>query len=272
MVTTHASDKETTVFSGLIDLDFGKVVCGIGKFVTGYVSAASSRGVVIGLSGGLDSSVAAKLCTLSLGKDRVCGLILPSSITPKRDIDDAIDFANELGIKHKVIDIRPILDRFMEVLPADKRAEGNLAARVRMSILYHFAYTKKNLVVGTSDKSELYIGYFTKFGDGGADLLPIADLYKIQVRALGRFLGLPPNILEKKSSPQLWKDHLAEEELGITYETLDPILHLLVDVKLTVRDAAKQLGVPISQVKKVQEMMDRSAHKRNRAAIAFIHG
>jgi NAD+ synthase len=259
-----------TVASRMVNLDYAKASKLIREFISGYVSKSSSTSVVIGLSGGLDSSVVVKLCVQSLGKDRVFGLILPSKFTPKQDIDDAVGLADELGIRHEIIDIEPMLDKFMNVLPADRKAEGNLAARVRMSILYHHAFIKKSLVVGTGDKSEACIGFFTKFGDGGADLLPIADLYKIQVRALGKYLGLPPDILQKKSSPRLWKDHLAEGELGIEYEILDPILYLLVDKKTAGKDIARQLRIPISQVDQVLEMVGKSAHKRQTAQVCHL--
>lgn len=258
------------VASKMVDLDYAKISKSIKEFISDYVYNSSFAGAVIGLSGGLDSSVAVKLCVQSLGKDRVFGLVLPSKFTPKQDIDDAIGLADELGMRYEIIDIEPVLGKFMEVLPADRKAEGNLAARVRMSILYHYAFTKKSLVVGTSDKSETCIGFFTKFGDGGADLLPIADLYKIQVRALGKFLGLPSGILQKKSSPRLWKDHLAEEELGLSYETLDPILHLLIDKKMASKDIAKQLHLSISQADQVLEMVRKNAHKRQTAQVCRL--
>jgi NAD+ synthase len=258
--------------SRLTGCDYGRISRVIQDFISSYVSSASAKGVVLGLSGGLDSSVAAKLCVLALGKDGVFGLVMPAKATPDKDLKDAIALAKRLGIKYGTIDIQPIIDKFMRSLPpADKKAQGNLAARVRMSILYHHAFIKQHLVVGTSDKSEFYIGYFSKFGDGGSDLAPIADLYKTQVRALGKFLDVPPSILKKKSSPQLWKGHLAEKELGIDYETLDPILHLLVDKKVVAAiDVARELGISIETVERVQEMINKSAHKRRLAKICYI--
>lgn len=644
--------------SRLVDCDYDKVSGKIQEFIANQVSAASAGGVVIGLSGGLDSSVAAKLCVMALGKERVFGLVLPARATPDKDAKDAAALADKLGIKYKTIDIQPIMDKFMQSLPADKKAQGNLAARVRMSVLYHYAFVKQYLVVGTSDKSEFQVGYFcydkktraltkdgfktydqlkpgdivfsldissgqvrecpvkdvhvfdyqgklfhfdsktcdvmvtpghkmlihkrthkgvgkmclrpveeclkrtvtifpvpkpwqgadsplpksyllefhqksnlrtvcvsindlfylfglfigdgfchlskttvsvrtlldkatylssanrnsdgtfaklltkdtqnshqksydvyevffalhenskhearsrlvsmldyygidfstsktvirilskeiyllflqcgiyarnkriprwilqypaenliwlykglkdsdgshaeglsmyytvspqlaadyvelliklgklgtfrirpgkisrlqsgkliqsgpsyeissasihatrsflnkkikqedyegivwcpeipdthnllverkgklafcgnSKYGDGGSDIAPIADLYKTQVRALGRFLDLPPSILKKKSSPQLWRGHIAEKELGIEYEVLDPILHLLIDKKMQVADAAKQLDIPIQKIERVQEMISKSAHKRNPTKICYI--
>jgi NAD+ synthase len=263
--------NDDVVVSKLADMDFDKTSSKIQDFIADYVQKAFTKGIVVGLSGGLDSSVAAKLCVNALGKDKVFGLLLPSNETPMQDIDDANTLARALGIRSRTIDIQPIVDNFMKALPDDdKKAKGNLMARVRMSILYHHAYIEKKLVVGTSDKSELYIGYFTKYGDGGADLLPIAGLYKTQVRALGAFLDIPKAILQKKSSPALWKEHLAEKEIGMEYEVLDPILHLLVDKKMDAKDAAKKLGITLAQAKKVQSMVDTSNHKRAMAPIAHI--
>jgi NAD+ synthase len=264
----------TSVLSKLTSLDYERVSGVIQDFVSDYVSSAAAKGVVLGLSGGLDSSVTAKLCVLALGKDRVSGLIMPArATTPDRDVKDAIALAKNLGIKHKttIIDIQPVIDKFMRFLPSNKKAQGNLAARVRMSMLYYHAFVKQYLVIGTSDKSEFNIGYFTKFGDGGSDLAPIADLYKTQVRALGKFLDIQPqSILKKKSSPQLWKGHLAEKELGIDYEVMDPILHLLIDKKAVAVDAARELGIPVQTIERVQEMVSKSAHKRSMAKICYI--
>jgi NAD+ synthase len=234
----------------------------IERFIIKYVSRSTANGLVIGLSGGLDSSVVLKLAVNALGPEKVFGLILPTSATPDPDITDAIDFANELGVRHKVIKLEPLIEMYIQALPENKRARGNLSARVRMNLLYYHAALEGYLVAGTSDKSERQVGFFTKYGDGAADLLPIADLYKTQVRDLASYLKIPAAIIEKKSSPRLWKNHLAEEELGLSYEKLDPILELLVERKKSSKEVARKLGVSISDVLRVKEMIDKSAHKR----------
>lgn len=250
----------------LLDQDFKKVSKRIERFVSSYMSKSSARGLVIGLSGGLDSSVVLKLAANALGPSRVLGLVMPSDTTPREDTDHAIELARSLGIRHHVIDINPLLARYAEALPEDRRAKGNLMARIRMSILYYYAGANSYLVAGTSDRSEIAIGYFTKFGDGAADIMPIANLYKTQVRALAKFLQIPQAIVEKKSSPRLWDSHLAEEEIGMGYETIDPILYLLVDRKMKPKAAAKRLGMPAKHVNKIQDMMEKSRHKRNMPA------
>jgi NAD+ synthase len=252
----------------LLDQDYGRTSKRIERFISSYVSKSSAKGLVLGLSGGLDSSVVFKLAVNALGTSRVLGIVMPSDVTPKEDVDHAIELATSLGTRYQVIDINPLLAKYAEVLPADKRAEGNLMARIRMNILYYHASVHTYLVAGTSDKSEVMIGYFTKWGDGAADILPIANLYKTQVRALAKYLGIPKSIVEKKSSPRLWLDQLAEEEIGMDYETIDSILHLLVDRKIKPKDVAKKLGIPDNQVNKVKGMVDTSQHKRNMPVVA----
>jgi NAD+ synthase len=245
----------------------------IERFISNYVAKKSpANGLVIGLSGGLDSSVVLKLSVNALGPRNVFGLVMPSTATSKEDVNHAIEIAEAADVKHKIIDLDPIIAKFAEALPDDDRkAKGNLAARVRMSILHYHAFLQNYLVAGTGDKSEYYIGYFTKYGDGGVDILPIADLYKTQVRTLARFLGVPSTIVEKKSSPQLWNNHLAEEEIGMDYEMVDSILYLLIDRKIkNQKEISKKLHIPVEQVARIKEMVDGSAHKRSTPEIAYV--
>jgi len=246
----------------LLDQDYGRIAKRIEQFVLGYVLKSSAKGLVIGLSGGLDSSVVLKLAVNALGATKVIGIVMPSEITPEEDTDHAIEIAKSLGIKYLVIDISPLLARYDELLSANKRARGNLMARIRMSILYYQASISGYLVAGTSDRSEVMIGYFTKWGDGAADILPIAGLYKMQVRALAKFLGISTSIVEKKSSPQLWQGHLAEEEIGMDYETIDSILYLLIDSKLRPKEISKKLSIKEEQVVRIKNMIEASKHKR----------
>jgi NAD+ synthase len=143
-----------------------------------------------------------------------------------------------------------------------KLADANLQARTRMVLLYYFANTMGYLVAGTGDRSEEEIGFFTKYGDGGVDFLPIAHLYKTQVRFLARRLGLPRKIAEKPASPQLWPGHKATDEIPVDYDKLDLVLSALFDLKLKPREAAARAGVPPSVVERTLEMHRRSAHKR----------
>lgn len=265
----HSTVKPNTL-EELLGQDYKKISNKIEKFISAYISKSSAKGLVIGLSGGLDSSVVLKLSVNALGRSNVLGLVMPSDITPREDTTHAIDLAKELMIRYHIIDIHPIVQKFEEVLPENKEARGNLMARIRMSILYYYAGVNRYLVAGTSDKSEVQIGYFSKFGDGAADIMPIAVLYKTQVRALGRYLGLPAVIVQKKSSPRLWENHLAEEEIGMDYEMIDQILHLLGDKKISPRDVIRNLGVSTKHVNKVKGMIEKNLHKRRPAATASL--
>jgi NAD+ synthase len=265
----HGSVKPSAL-EELLGQDYKKISKKIEKFISAYISKSSAKGLVIGLSGGLDSSVALKLSVNALGRSNVLGLVMPSDTTPREDTAHAIDLAKDLSITYHIIDIHPLIQKFEEILPEDKEARGNLMARIRMSLLYYYAGINGYLVAGTSDKSEVQIGYFSKFGDGAADIMPIAGLYKTQVRVLAQYLGIPEAIVQKKSSPRLWKNHLAEEEIGMDYEMIDQILHLIVDKKIKLKDATRKLGVPAKHVNKVKGMIEKSLHKRRPAAIVSL--
>jgi len=260
-------------YAGLLDINPSIVVDEIVRFLRRY--AARSNGFVIGLSGGVDSTVTAYLCARSIDPAKVTALIMPDpEVTPKTDVDDAVQVARHLGFTYRIVDISKILRSYASAISdfdwSAKIAVGNLRARIRMCILYYYANLTGKIVVGTGDKSELLIGYFTKYGDGGVDILPIGDLYKTQVRMLGAFLGVPRRILEKPSSPRLWKNHLAEEELGLSYEVIDPVLHLLVDLKCSIIEVSRRLDVPIEVVLKIKRMIESSAHKRRVAPVARL--
>lgn len=180
---------------------------------------------VVGLSGGLDSSVVVTLAVKALGKKNVYGYMLPDSeITPEGDMKDALELAKALGINYQTYDLFPLRKLLANVIADDRLTIGNALARLRMTILYAKAGEHKALVLGTSDRSEIEIGFFTKHGDGAADCYPIADLYKTEVRELAKQLQVPAVIIEKPSSPALWAGHTAEGEIGLTYEQVDAML------------------------------------------------
>ena len=215
--------------------DYQFIIEKASKFILNKTLESNSNGIVIGLSGGIDSSVCLALSAKKLSNHNILGLIMPlNGITPNDDERDAIDLASKYGIEYRVIQLNNIEDSFksqiyqehMNNLEESKIAQGNLIARIRMSVLYFHANLSNRIVVGTGDKSELMLGYFTKYGDGGVDISPIADLYKTQIRILAKELGISDKIINKKSGPRLWKDHDAEDELHMTYDELDPILYL----------------------------------------------
>ena len=205
----------------------------IGKFILNKTFESNSNGIVIGLSGGIDSSVCLALVAKSLPNHNILGLIMPmNGITPEDDEIDAVNLANTYNIEYRTIPINNIEDSYKaeiyqsysNELNENKVAQGNLLARIRMSVLYYHANLLNRIVVGTGNKSEAMLGYFTKYGDGGVDIAPIADLYKTQVRVIAKELGISNKIINKKSGPRLWINHDAEDELNMTYDDIDPIL------------------------------------------------
>lgn len=196
------------------------------SFIRRKIKEANAKGVVLGLSGGIDSSLVLVLAVKALGKDKVLGLLMPTYFTPPQDIADAKLLADIYGIETKYVDISSIAASFFDSLKSkeeEKIPRANIYSRIRMIILYYYANMMNYLVIGTSDKSEMLLGFFTKYGDGGVDFEAITHLYKTEVRKLGRKLGIPEHIIKKPSSPQLYPNHLAEDELPASYEVIDAI-------------------------------------------------
>jgi len=248
-----------------LELDYATAEKEILAFIRKVVSDSGAKGAVVGLSGGIDSAVVGALCVRALGKDNVIGVLMPAYHTPVQDVKDARQMAKSWGIKSYEVPIDKTFEALTGSLSLDsdnKIASANSKARIRMTILYHFANRLGMLVAGTGDKSEDILGYFTKFGDGGVDFLPIAHLYKTQVRALGARLGLPQNVVTKPASPQLWPGHKATDELPLAYEQLDPVLFGLFELKLSANHVAKQTGVGKDIIDKILRMNRTSAHKR----------
>lgn len=223
---------------------------------------ARAKGVVLGLSGGLDSSTAAYLSVRALGRRRVLGLLMPDQATSSRDLEDAKLVAKKLNIPYRLFDLNPLCERIFPLFRENRNARGNVKARLRMVLLYYAANSKNLLVVGTSDRSELLTGYFTKYGDGGADLLPLGGLFKTQVRELASYLGVPERILSKPSTPGLWPGQTAEGELGMSYELLDSILHLKLDLGMNPSFIQKKLGVSKELIERLLRRVEATEHKR----------
>lgn len=236
----------------------------ISRFIVKRIDDAKANGVIIGLSGGLDSSVTAALCVRALGHEKTFGLLMPTQTTQQQDIDDAIKIATLLDVKYAIEDISPSLNAFKQFQvfdPEKKLINGNLAARLRMSLLYYYANLHNWLVIGTGNKSELLVGYFTKFGDGGCDILPLGDLYKCQVRQLADYLEIPQEIIKKMPSAGLWHGQTDEDELGTKYDTLDKILSGLEQLMIP-NEISKEFDIPLEVIKKVEIMLRKSEHKR----------
>jgi NAD+ synthase len=248
------------ILNEIINQDYQKIQQNIESFLR--QQSTKANGFVFGLSGGIDSAVIAQICARSF-KDRSLALIMPDSkVSPKEETEDALYLVDTLGLEYKLIDINMIHSQFANILEPDEKSLGNLRARIRASLLYYYANLRDYLVVGSSDKSEFLIGYFTKFGDGSADILPIVSLYKTQVRELAKYLKIKDSIITKKSSPHLWKGHIAEEELGITYEEIDSILYCIEDKKMTPDDAQRTTQIDKEKIEKIHHLYKKNEHKR----------
>ncbi len=250
----------------VLDINLTDVESRIKRFIKSYVENAGASGVVLGMSGGVDSNTVAALCALALGDDKVLGLMLPEEETfNSKDIQDAKIVAKKFGIQTQVCEITPALQGFYKSMPAfdptDKIAKGNIKARTRMVVLYYYANRLNRIVCGSSDKSEAMMGYFTKWGDVAADIAPDMDLYKTQVRKLAKHLGIPIELADKPSTPALWPNQFAEVELGLKYEVLDLILFGLERFMGT-KEIADQLGIDEAQVAKVKQRWLGQEHKR----------
>jgi NAD+ synthase len=244
----------------------------ITSFIGDTIETAGADEAVIALSGGIDSTLTSHLVVEALGAETVYGLVLPSEVNREDNMSDAERVAsNLLGIEYDVVEIGPLVEAIQTATPdsmvggdAERRqvAVGNLRARLRAVLNYYAANGRNGLVVGTGNRSEAQVGYFTKYGDGAVDCLPIAPLYKQQVRQLARHVGVPEDLAAKTASAGLWADQTDEVELGIDYDTLDSILALHIDGPLSRSATAAEIGVEERVVERVRGMYERSAHKR----------
>jgi len=248
-------------------LDIHKTSREISNFIESSLIESNTHGLVLGLSGGLDSSTTAILCSQVVNKDKILGLVMPGKNTSSADVKDAVRLAENLGINHQIIPIdlliEPVIAACSESLRHNyvKMAIANLKPRMRMMVLYYHANAMNRLVIGTGNRTELLVGYFTKYGDGGVDILPIGGLYKTEVRLIAEYLNVPKKILEKKPTAGLWPGQTDEEELGIKYDLLDEILYLLTEKKMKENETAKKLEISLDKVVKVKIMMLTAEHK-----------
>ncbi len=225
---------------------------------------------ILGLSGGLDSTVGAFLAVKALKPSNVMCLILPYGKSFSTDVKDAQEIAQHLGLKSRTIDISPMVDAYFSKYPTQSLIEkGNKMARERMSILYDFSSREKALILGTSNKTELLLGYGTIHGDMACAINPLGDLYKTQIRQLAQFLGVPEKITKKTPSAGLWIGQTDEKELGLTYEEIDKILFQLVDKRIPKKEIIAQ-GFKSEAVEKIIRLIKNSEFKRKLPPIPKI--
>lgn len=226
----------------------------IADWLREYAARAGARGYVVGLSGGIDSACTAVLCQKAVG-EQVLGAMMPCH-SSLQDGEMARLVAETFGLKTVTVDLGPVYDALLSALPAQvsRMAQANVKPRLRMTALYALAQTHNYLVAGTGNKSELMVGYFTKYGDGGVDVEPLGDLYKAQVRQLAYQLGIPQPVIDRAPSAGLWAGQTDEAEMGITYDDLDAVLAAI---------ASGRTGEVDSELlARVEPMIAASAHKR----------
>ncbi len=234
------------------------------------VENSGASGVVLGLSGGIDSAV-----VLMLARDIVDVKVL---LMPEEGLSDSADsmaLVERLGVNYSVVKINPVLEALEASYPwgggaKDKVSWGNVKPRVRMMLNYLTANMENRIVLGTGNKTELLMGYFTKYGDGGVDLLPIGDLYKTQVKQVASSIGVPEKIIKKTPSAELWSGQTDEGEMGCSYDDLDKVLYYMIDMKLPLREVSRKSKLPLTLVESIRRRVARNKHKRSMPKVVRI--
>jgi len=239
-------------------------------FIRSEITRVGVSRAVIGLSGGLDSALSLALAVEALGKENVLAVRMPYKASSKDSLDHAQLLIDQLGVQSKTIEITDMVEPLFKLDPEiNHMRKGNIMARERMIVLYDQSEVFKGLVVGTSNKTEILLGYSTLYGDSASAMNPIGDLYKTQVRQLSRAMNIPAPIINKPPSADLWADQTDEKELGFTYEEVDKLLYLVVDQRYSPREAV-EAGFDQKFVETVITRIRRNQFKRMLPPIAKI--
>jgi NAD+ synthase len=241
-------------------------------FIRNEIRKFGFSGVVLGLSGGIDSAVVCELAVRALGRENVLVLMMPYATSSPESLEHAELMIRRLGIQAEEVSITPAVDAFFLSVPTEELLRrGNIMARTRMVYLYDVSARDGRLVLGTSNKTELLLGYGTIFGDMASAINPIGDLYKTQVRGLARHLGIPISIIEKTPSADLWQGQSDEADLGFSYEEVDLLLYMMLEKRMEKKDILAE-GVSEPFYDRVRKMVIRNQYKRMTPVIAKISG
>lgn len=268
-VKHEGTPLDLTLSESELDARRGHIV----SFIEYVVDKAETEGAVLGLSGGIDSTLTAFLAAEALNTDGLHGLVMPSEVNDTDNMSDAERVADILDIAYDVIEVKPVVDAFVDAFPKEiddariesdpfRTAVGNVRVRSRAVLNYFVANHENRVVLGTGNRSEALAGYFTKYGDQAVDCNPIGNLYKGQVRQLAAHVGVPEDLVTKTPTAGMWVGQTDEGELGMSYETLDAILALHVDGPLSPAATARELGIGEERIERVEELVAASAHKR----------
>jgi NAD+ synthase len=244
------------------------------EILTGFIKSEITRvgmtRAVVGLSGGLDSALSCALAAEALGAENVLAVRMPYKASSQDSLDHAQLLINQLGVPSKTIEITDMVEPLFKLDPQiSKMRMGNIMARERMIVLYDQSEVFKGLVVGTSNKTEILLGYSTMYGDSASAMNPIGDLYKTQIRQLARAMNIPAPIIDKAPSADLWAGQTDENELGFTYEEVDKLLYLLIDQRYSPQEAI-EAGFNEKFVNAVTTRIRRNQFKRMQPPIAKI--
>ncbi len=238
------------------------------KFLQEEVYKTSLKNVVLGISGGIDSAVVSILAKKAFGKN-VLGVMMPSSFSSQNSLDDAATLCKKFDISFEKVSITPLLEAYFANINASNLRMGNFSARVRMSILYDISARENALVLGTSNKSELLLGYGTLFGDLASALNPIGDLYKTEIFEFAEFLGVPQEIISKPPSADLWEGQSDEDDLGFTYADIDKALTAYVDKRMNEQEMLDD-GFAKDLITLIKNKIYKNQFKRKMPVIAKI--
>ena len=255
----------------LARIDPDHLLARLDAFLRTALEKAGIRNGIVGLSGGIDSAVVAALLVRAVGPERARFVYMPHAVSSDESAGDASQLASTLGVDLIEVPITGMTDGYAGFGHLDHIRAGNLMARMRMAVLYDLSVEHEALVIGTSNKTEILLGYGTIFGDTACAVNPVGDLYKTWIRELAVHLGTPESIRSKPPSADLWIGQTDEDELGIDYATADRILYHLVDERLPV-DEVIEIGFDDSLVRGVWERMERNAYKRRLPEICRLFG
>jgi len=251
--------------------DIDHTITTIKDFISSKLLQSGMRGFVVGLSGGIDSAVSAALAVNAVGKNKVLALFMPYRTSSESSSADAVNLVIKLGIDHRRVDISPMIDAyFRDINKVNRLRLGNKMARERMAILFDVAQELDRLVLGTSNRTEICLGYTTWYGDSACSINPIGELYKTEVRQVAEALDIPDHIINKVPTADLWVGQTDEGEIGVTYEQIDRLLRRLIDDGVTSLSTLEREGFNLADLNRVVSLLNRNSFKRRVPDIASL--